>query len=307
MDFPETILRLDQIESKEKINIITNEMTYTINKSFAAAISPIFFQAIKENPMIQEIYLPINENIKEFFKGKSIDRELFLAMSIILDNNDFYQKSKEENKINKENIINRFMTFVKCKVKIENMKEEIEFIGKYFKEFENKIEIDKIPSEYLSEIIKNARGIEREEKMYKYIIKRIKQEEDKNNRKKLIESIDIRGLNNNDIKDLIEKIKYEEVSEQLFSIMKQKILSVNSHIIEECEEKEDCLMFFLEYQQGGSYVKDPIGFTPLHYAATNNSKKMTKLLISKGSDVNAIDNICQILKTLFLIKKLLII
>ena len=42
--------------------------------------------------MIKETlnYLPISENIQDFFKEKSIDRELFFKMSIILIDEEFY-------------------------------------------------------------------------------------------------------------------------------------------------------------------------------------------------------------------------
>ena len=84
MEFPETLFRLSQIDTHEKILIVSDKVFCQINKSLAAAISPDFFQIIKSNPMIKEIYLPINDNINEFFKGRSIDKEIFLRMSIIL-------------------------------------------------------------------------------------------------------------------------------------------------------------------------------------------------------------------------------
>ena len=43
-------------------------------------------------------------------------------------------------------------------------------------------------------------------------------------------------------------------------------------------------------------------FTPLHFAALNNSKEMIELLILKGADINAKDIIYLNIKILFLIK-----
>ena len=44
--------------------------------------------------------------------------------------------------------------------------------------------------------------------------------------------------------------------------------------------------------------------TPLHYAAKNDSKKVGKLLISKGADINAKDLNNQNLMFILLIKKI---
>ena len=43
-------------------------------------------------------------------------------------------------------------------------------------------------------------------------------------------------------------------------------------------------------------------FTPLHYAAENNSKEIGEVLISKGADINAKAIIYLNIKILFLIK-----
>ena len=45
--------------------------------------------------------------------------------------------------------------------------------------------------------------------------------------------------------------------------------------------------------------------TPLHITAFKNSKEIGELLISKGADINAIDNIYRDIKILFLIKRIL--
>ena len=76
MKFPEMLTRLIQFETKEKINIITNNMIYSVNKSFIVGISPLFFQVIQANPMIKEIYLPISEDIDDFFQGNLKDQKL---------------------------------------------------------------------------------------------------------------------------------------------------------------------------------------------------------------------------------------
>ena len=307
MYFPEAFLRLIQFDSKEKINIISNNMSCPINKSLAIAISPIFSQAIASNPMIKRISLPINENIKEFFKGQSIEKELFLIMSIMLDNKDLIKQSKALIEINKENVINRLMKFINYKIKIENMKEELEFIGKHFEELEKKMDIKKIPSDYLSEIFKKVKGIQTEKQMFKYIIQRLKEEDDENNRKKLINSIDCRGLNNDDIKELIESLKYEDLSQQLFSIMKGKLLEFDWEegkimIKEDKDKNEEILMFILKYQKEKYYKDDPSGFSLLHNAAKNNSKEIGELLIRKGADINVKNINNKNIRYLFLIK-----
>ena len=225
MELPESIIRLLQFDTKEKINIVTNKVYYPISKSLAVVISPLFSNIIKTNPTIKAISFPIDERIQDFFKEKSIDRKLFLIMSIQLDNQEFIKKWKRENELNKETVIDRLMTFINYNGKIENMTEEIDFIGKHFEELENQLIIEKIPSNYLSEISKNIKEINSEKKIFKYIIKRLKEENDEEMRKKLIESIKIGGLTDEDIKELIENVKSEDLSETIFSVLKELYLS----------------------------------------------------------------------------------
>ena len=330
MDFPETLIRLIEFPTKEIINIISKEVISPISKSLAIVISPLFFQTIQCNPTLKEIYLPINENIEDFFKGKMIDRELFFRMSIILNNKELMKKWKKENEINNENVIDHLKILIQYKSKIEDMEEEINFIGKNFEEFENEIEIDTIPSEYLSEIIKKVKGIKSEEKIKEYIIKRIKDEEDENKRRKLIESIEIQGLNNESIKELIENLKFEDLLEQLLIIRdnlllihrengrelpnKEKTISEEDQeerlkfkeLLKEKKEKfikenEEVLMkkFDKEYQQDSSFQRDPNGFSPLHYAASKNYKEIGEILIIQGADINDEDIIYQHILILF--------
>ena len=307
MNLPETLIRLNQYETKERINIIYNNIAYPITKSFAAAISPHFFRSIKANPMLKEIKLPKDLdifNMNEFFTGKSIDRQLFLVMSIILDNKELMKRWKKENVIKKENAIDHLMIFIKYKGKMENMAEEIEFIGKHFEELENKINIDTIPSEYLCEIFKKVKGIKSEEKIKQYILKRLKEEKNENKRKKLVKSIEIEGLKNEDIQELIETVKYEDLSEQLFSTIKEKILSiikdknVNQKEIPN-KKKLNEFQFQIEYKQNSYYKKDPNGFSPLHFAALKNYMEIGEILITKGADVNAKDIIVRNMIILF--------
>ena len=198
-------------------------MIYSINKSLIVGVSPLFFQLIQANPMIKEIYLPIDENLDDFFQGKSKDQKLFLIMSILLDNQEFIKKWKEENKLKKENAIDHLMTFIKFNGKLENMVEEIEFIGDHFEEFENMLEFDKIPTKYLTEIFKKAKGMKSEKKIFKYNLELLKKEDNENRRKTLIESIEIEGLNHQEMKELIDNIKYEELTAKLFLAFKKYI------------------------------------------------------------------------------------
>ena len=239
MEFSDALSSLIQFDSKEKIDIITNTLVYRINKSFAAAISPLFSQLIKDNPMAKEIYLPIDENLDSFFEGKAIDRKLFLIMSIILDKKELIKKWKEENDLKKENIMEIVMKVIKYNGKIENMKEEIEFLGKHFEEMEKTMTIEKIPSKYLCEIMKNVKGIKSEEGLFKHIIERLKNENDTNIQKKLIECIEIRGLNNQEIKELLQYITYENLSENIFIPIKNQssLFSQTQEELESAKEK----------------------------------------------------------------------
>ena len=144
-------------------------------------------------------------------------------MSILLDNQEFIKKWKEENKLNQENAIDHLMTFIKYNGKLENMVEEIEFIGDHFEEFENMLEFDKIPPKYLNELFKKAKGIKSEKNILIYNLELLKKENNKYYRKYIIESIEIKGLNHNEMKGLIDNIKYDELTEKLFSAFKEYI------------------------------------------------------------------------------------
>ena len=278
MDLPEIFIRLGQLHTKEKINIICNDKNmFSINKSLAASISPLFFHLIKENPMLQQISLPINKDSQNFFKGKSIKKDLFLIMSIILDNKELIQKWKEENQINKENVIDCLMTFIKYKGKVENIEEGIKYIGEHYEELKNHLDFEKIPSEYLCEISRSIKGVKSEETISKYIIERLKNENQDKYRRKLIDSIEMRGLNNENIKELIENLKYNDLSETLFSILQNRLISTERQLIR------------LQRRQSNSEINGGIKELSLNQISARNNSGKIVIVLSKKEDVNAID------------------
>ena len=231
MELPETFNRLMTYDSNEKINIVCQNKTFSINKSLAVAFSHQFFLAIQENPTLKEITLSINqniENIEEFFKGGKINPKFFYQMSTALDNKALIEEWKKEKKVNEENVIQYLILQIKYDGKIENMIEEIKMIGENIENFINEEEFNKIPNYYLSEILKRVERVESEEDICQFIIKKLKEEEDKNIRKNLIKSIEMRGLNNKNIKELLEITTYEEISEELFYIFKDRFISIES-------------------------------------------------------------------------------
>ena len=58
MEFPETFIRLIEFPTKEKINIISKKVSYAINKSLVAVISPFFFPSIKRESWIKRNLSP---------------------------------------------------------------------------------------------------------------------------------------------------------------------------------------------------------------------------------------------------------
>ena len=290
MDLPEAFLPLILFPTKDTIKIRNHRKSYLIDKSLAAALSPHFLEAIKSNPMINEIFLPIDDDIEAFFSGKSIKSDTFLTMSILLNNKKLIKQWKEENEINQSNAIDYLMIFIKNNAKIEDTNEILNLIGENFEQFENQIKFDKIPSYYLSELFKKVKKIESEKDINKYVLQRIQWEKEDKYRKELIKSIDMRGLNNDNLKELIEKTKFEDLSEQILSILKNYTLSFERDI------------FFMKYKKDTNYKKDPKEFSPLHYAAKENYQEIGAILISKGANINAKDIIYQIIIILFLIK-----
>ena len=94
------------------------------------------------------------------------------------------------------------------------------------------MEFEKIPEEFLSEIFKKAKGVKSEKIIFQYVLEALKKEREETSRKKLIESIEIKGLKKEEFQELIKNMKYEDFSEEIFLKLKEKIISNE-------EEKEE--------------------------------------------------------------------
>ena len=231
MDFPEIYQRLHHYNSNEKITIRNQETSVLINKSLAIALSPNVFLALQENPSLKEITIPIKGNLERYFKGDIIDIEQFLKISTFLDMNIMIKKWKQSQNFSKrENVLKQLIFLIKYNGRIENMVEEMEMIGKNIEKFIGMKEFEKIPNFYLCEIMKRVKGIKSENEIFNYIVKKLEQENDQNIRINLINSIEMRGLNYENVQKLLKYLKFEDFSQSLFLSLKTKILK-SLHIL----------------------------------------------------------------------------
>ena len=61
--------RIRNLPSAEKVNIIIGESIYLINKSYAAALSPHFYEALQNNPCLNKLTLSnFKDTNKDFQK-----------------------------------------------------------------------------------------------------------------------------------------------------------------------------------------------------------------------------------------------
>ena len=49
-----TLERIRNMSSAEKVNIIIEDSSYLVNKSYAAALSPYFYEILQNNPFLNK-------------------------------------------------------------------------------------------------------------------------------------------------------------------------------------------------------------------------------------------------------------
>ena len=75
--------RIRNMSSAEKVNIIIGDCSYLVNKSYAAALSPFFYETLQNNPSLNKLTLNnIKDTNKDFQKFLNNDKIDFMYSSI---------------------------------------------------------------------------------------------------------------------------------------------------------------------------------------------------------------------------------
>ena len=108
--------RIRNLPSAEKVNIIIGEASYPVNKSYAAALSPYFYEKLKNNPSLNQITLnniKDGKNFQQFLNNEKIETSFLLKIGIALGNKEIIEIwKKQEGPLNKMNCIKRLVQII---------------------------------------------------------------------------------------------------------------------------------------------------------------------------------------------------
>ena len=239
----ETLENISQDQRKDKFIFNVNKIMYEVPLSYALGISPLITAKYLKDPTYRE--MEIQENIEEefsnFIKGKKIRKETFLKIGKLLNNKEMIQKWRKTKRITNETVIE----YLKCLneiynsensnknqesiIKEEDIKEAIEYIVNHIEEMKEKIK--EMREEELILIIRNENiRLEKEDSLWEIIKERIQEMKKRINnhtnnkgnvnkirqmRRILLENINIKYLNENNLKEYIEEIDEEDISKNV--------------------------------------------------------------------------------------------
>ena len=205
---------------------------------------------------------------------------------------------EKKNKVNKENVIDHLIKQINCDGKIENMVEELNLIAKNFEEFINVKEFSEIPNSHIIEIIKRVEE-GKSRAIFDYIIKKLKEEKDQHVRRNFIQCIEMKGLNNSNIQELMEAIHFDEIPETLYSTLKDKFRNSSMEMENIKKErtnhnselrKEIGRLLNPLLNQNQDHPNNQKNRTLLHFAAEKNLIEIGKVEISERAEINAKDS-----------------
>ena len=232
----ETLKNLSQDQRKDIFVFIVNKIRFEVPLSYALGISPLITDQLLKDPSFKELEITDNEKIEnefsDFIRGKEIRNETFFKYGHLLKNREMLKKWKESEELTNKTVFQYLKGIfdiykndnkdnsgeMREIIDFEDIKEEIQYIGKHFSEM--KEEIMKFPAKDLIYILKNEElTIESEDIIWEIVkekLKEIKSNFDNKNLQKLrwllLENIKIKYLNMNNFKEYIEEIQPEDFS-----------------------------------------------------------------------------------------------
>ncbi len=108
--------RIRTMVSTEKVNIIIGEYSYSVNKSYVVALSPYFYEKLKNNPSLKQLTLnnlTDGNKFEKFLNNEKIELDDLLKIGIALGNKEIIEIwKKQEGELNKKNCIERLVKII---------------------------------------------------------------------------------------------------------------------------------------------------------------------------------------------------
>ena len=159
----ETLENLNKDQRNDKFSLIVNKVIHKVPLSYAIGISSLISEKYLKDPTIKELDININicgnnndnksekeiqEEFSKFIKGNKISSEMFYEIGIQLKNKEMIKKWKKQEslkELTKEIIMknieaNRRIFNKNENEKIQNMKEELEYIGEHLEDMKEEIQ-----------------------------------------------------------------------------------------------------------------------------------------------------------------------
>ena len=238
----ESLENLKSDKRNDKFSFIVNSIIYKVPLSYALGISRKICQLYLQDPSIKEYYINIENNYKDFEKlinGENIESEFVYKIGIILDNEEMINLYKKYNPLSKENVMKRIKItkeIMKRNPDISNNlikynKEELDYIGQNLGKMKEKM--NQLTNEEIIYILKKTSiSIENEEMILNIIKTQLQTINDtkdikenrlrkRNQRKELIECINIQYLTTKSLKEYINLIEEEDIKGEIWNELKK--------------------------------------------------------------------------------------
>ena len=188
----ETLKNISQDQRKDKFKFIINKIIFEVPLSYALGISPLITEKYLKDPTFQTYEIEDKEKIEEefskFIRGEKIRKDIFIKFGKLLKNKEIIKKWKQTEEMTKETVIeylkniediyynndninnhnnnqenqNNKNNIRKEFIDIEDIEEEIKYIGNHLEEMKEGIK--ELREEELIYIIRNQNiSIEKED------------------------------------------------------------------------------------------------------------------------------------------------
>ena len=178
----ETLENLSKDTRKDKFRLVFNGTIYEVSLSYALGISSIISERYQKDPTYNMFNLNINiQNMDDkqlqgeffnFIHGQKISKELYLEIAFQLKNKKMIKKYNKNRGLKTESIIRCIKEYHKMSdMKLENIKEELEYVGNHLEQVKEDIQI--LTDEELLFILNTVITVENEGILWNIVKERI--------------------------------------------------------------------------------------------------------------------------------------